>query len=92
MPASPDGHLTIGEVICRTGVSASALHFYERKGLIFSDCTSGNQRIPRQGAKVRPVEPPLSPRQRRRTRDHPHPAPTARARRGVPAREPTPWT
>jgi MerR family redox-sensitive transcriptional activator SoxR len=43
--ASPDDHLTIGEVIRRTGVPASALHFYERKGLIFSERTSGNQRI-----------------------------------------------
>ncbi|RSN45416.1 redox-sensitive transcriptional activator SoxR [Actinomadura sp. WAC 06369] len=44
MRASPDDHLTIGEVIRRTGVPASALHFYERKGLIFSERTSGNQR------------------------------------------------
>ncbi|MCO5968032.1 redox-sensitive transcriptional activator SoxR [Actinoallomurus soli] len=45
MHASPDDHLTIGEVIRRTGMPASALHFYERKGLIFSESTSGNQRI-----------------------------------------------
>ncbi|WP_067176560.1 redox-sensitive transcriptional activator SoxR [Microtetraspora niveoalba] len=45
MPARPDDHLTIGEVIRRTGVPASALHFYERKGLIFSERGSGNQRI-----------------------------------------------
>ncbi|TDD12077.1 redox-sensitive transcriptional activator SoxR [Nonomuraea deserti] len=45
MRASPDDHLTIGEIIRRTGVPASALHFYERKGLIFSERGSGNQRI-----------------------------------------------
>ncbi len=45
MRAGPADHLTIGEVIHRTGVSASALHFYERKGLIFSERTSSNQRI-----------------------------------------------
>ncbi|NIK61993.1 redox-sensitive transcriptional activator SoxR [Kribbella shirazensis] len=37
--------LTIGEVIRRTGVRASALHFYERKGLIFSSRDGTNQRI-----------------------------------------------
>ncbi|WP_049562300.1 redox-sensitive transcriptional activator SoxR [Nonomuraea sp. SBT364] len=45
MRASPDDRLTIGEIIRRTGVSASALHFYERKGLIFSERGTGNQRI-----------------------------------------------
>ncbi|MEO3874719.1 redox-sensitive transcriptional activator SoxR [Nonomuraea sp. B12E4] len=45
MRASPDDRLTIGETIRRTGVSASALHFYERKGLIFSERGIGNQRI-----------------------------------------------
>ena len=45
MRASPDDHLTIGEVVRRTGVPASALHFYERKGLIFSERGSANQRI-----------------------------------------------
>ncbi|WP_350278353.1 redox-sensitive transcriptional activator SoxR [Kribbella sp. HUAS MG21] len=46
-----DGHvdttapLTIGEVIRRTGVPASALHFYERKGLVFSARDGHNQRI-----------------------------------------------
>ena len=43
--ASPEDYLTIGEVIRRTGVPASTLHFYERKGLIFSERTDGNQRI-----------------------------------------------
>ncbi|WP_083751051.1 redox-sensitive transcriptional activator SoxR [Kribbella sp. ALI-6-A] len=37
--------LAIGEVIRRTGVPASALHFYERKGLIFSSRDGCNQRI-----------------------------------------------
>ncbi|MDX3004793.1 redox-sensitive transcriptional activator SoxR [Kribbella solani] len=56
MPAKPDGAtsaghidptepLTIGEVMRRTGVSASALHFYERRGLIVSERTSANQRL-----------------------------------------------
>ncbi|MEV5573019.1 redox-sensitive transcriptional activator SoxR [Spirillospora sp. NPDC052269] len=44
MHVDPDDHLTIGEVIRRTGVPASALHFYERKGLIFSERTGANQR------------------------------------------------
>ncbi|MEW1858830.1 MULTISPECIES: redox-sensitive transcriptional activator SoxR [unclassified Streptomyces] len=41
----PDVPLAVGEVTRRTGVSASALHFYERKGLIFSTRNSGNQRL-----------------------------------------------
>ncbi|PWV84982.1 MerR family transcriptional regulator, redox-sensitive transcriptional activator SoxR [Prauserella marina] len=41
----PSEPLAIGEVISRTGVSASALHFYERKGLISSERTSANQRL-----------------------------------------------
>ncbi|MDR6865828.1 MerR family redox-sensitive transcriptional activator SoxR [Microbacterium resistens] len=40
-----DVPLTIGEVIRRTGVPASALHFYERKGLIRSQRNSSNQRL-----------------------------------------------
>ncbi|MCO6003376.1 redox-sensitive transcriptional activator SoxR [Actinoallomurus purpureus] len=36
--------LTIGELSERSGVSASALRFYERQGLIHSRRTSGNQR------------------------------------------------
>ncbi|MEV4776699.1 redox-sensitive transcriptional activator SoxR [Microbacterium sp. LTA6] len=36
--------LTIGELSARSGVAASALHFYERNGLIFSERTAGNQR------------------------------------------------
>jgi MerR family transcriptional regulator, redox-sensitive transcriptional activator SoxR len=36
--------LTVGEVARRSGVAVSALHFYERKGLITSHRTTGNQR------------------------------------------------
>ncbi|WP_374999831.1 redox-sensitive transcriptional activator SoxR [Aeromicrobium sp. CTD01-1L150] len=36
--------LTPGEVSRRSGVAVSALHFYEREGLIESRRTSGNQR------------------------------------------------
>ncbi|MFS8533130.1 redox-sensitive transcriptional activator SoxR [Sphaerobacter thermophilus] len=36
--------LTPGELSARSGVSISALHFYERKGLIHSRRTPGNQR------------------------------------------------
>ncbi|MFQ4147269.1 redox-sensitive transcriptional activator SoxR [Arthrobacter sp. LAPM80] len=50
--AMPDGdpgrrgqeQLSVGQVAQRGGVSVSALHFYERQGLIFSTRTSGNQR------------------------------------------------
>ncbi|MER6509590.1 redox-sensitive transcriptional activator SoxR [Nonomuraea sp. NPDC001636] len=45
MHASPEDHLTIGDIVRRTGVPASALHFYERKGLIFSERDGGNQRV-----------------------------------------------
>jgi MerR family redox-sensitive transcriptional activator SoxR len=36
--------LTPGELSHRSGVAVSALHFYEREGLIVSRRTSGNQR------------------------------------------------
>lgn len=36
--------LTVGQVAARSGLAVSALHFYERKGLIRSFRTSGNQR------------------------------------------------
>jgi MerR family redox-sensitive transcriptional activator SoxR len=36
--------LTIGELSSRSGVAASALRFYETKGLIASERTDGNQR------------------------------------------------
>ncbi|MFL1377449.1 MULTISPECIES: redox-sensitive transcriptional activator SoxR [unclassified Nocardiopsis] len=36
--------LTVGQVSQRSGVAVSALHFYERQGLIHSRRTAGNQR------------------------------------------------
>ena len=36
--------LTIGEVAARSGVAASALRFYERRGLIAAARSDGNQR------------------------------------------------
>lgn len=36
--------LTVGEMAARSGLSISALRFYERKGLIKSQRTPGNQR------------------------------------------------
>ena len=36
--------LSIGQVIERSGIAASALHFYEREGLISSSRNAGNQR------------------------------------------------
>ena len=41
---APNETLTIGEMTRRTGVAASALHFYETLGLIASTRTAGNQR------------------------------------------------
>ncbi len=41
---APEQLLSIGEVSRRTGVAVSALHYYERLGLIASTRTSGNQR------------------------------------------------
>jgi MerR family redox-sensitive transcriptional activator SoxR len=38
------GELSIGEVAERSGVAPSALRFYERRGLIASTRTDGNQR------------------------------------------------
>jgi MerR family redox-sensitive transcriptional activator SoxR len=40
----PTKDLSVGELAARAGVAVSALHFYERKGLIRSTRTSGNQR------------------------------------------------
>ncbi len=37
-------HLSVGEVASRSGIAVSAVHFYERKGLISSIRTDGNQR------------------------------------------------
>jgi len=41
---SLEQELTVSEVACRAGVSASALRFYERHGLIEAQRTAGNQR------------------------------------------------
>jgi MerR family redox-sensitive transcriptional activator SoxR len=38
------GGLTVGEVSERSGIAVSAIHFYERKGLVHSDRTSANHR------------------------------------------------
>ena len=43
MPKLPDV-LTIGEVVKRSGVPHTALRFYEERGLISSERTTGNQR------------------------------------------------
>lgn len=40
----PDDELSVGQVADRSGVSVSALHFYEREGLIHSERNEGNQR------------------------------------------------
>ena len=40
----PPHDLTPGEVSTRSGVAVSALHFYERGGLVESHRTAGNQR------------------------------------------------
>jgi MerR family redox-sensitive transcriptional activator SoxR len=45
--------LTIGEVAERTGVATSALRFYETKGLLRSERTTGNQRrYPRSTIRI----------------------------------------
>lgn len=36
--------LTVGEVAARSGLAVSAIHFYERKGLIMSERNSANHR------------------------------------------------
>jgi MerR family redox-sensitive transcriptional activator SoxR len=41
---SDDDELTIGELCARSGVSITALRFYERQGLISARRTDGNQR------------------------------------------------
>ena len=43
-PARALEELTVGQVAQRSGVAVSALHFYERQGLIRSRRTGGNQR------------------------------------------------
>jgi MerR family redox-sensitive transcriptional activator SoxR len=47
---APKAELTVGELAARSGVSVSALHFFERQGLITSRRTSGNQRRYRRDA------------------------------------------
>lgn len=44
MKPSPTDLLSVGDVAARTGVAVSALHFYERQGLISSERTAGGQR------------------------------------------------
>lgn len=46
MPVGPTSshELSVGEVAARSGCSVSALHFYEREGLISSTRNAGNQR------------------------------------------------
>ncbi|MEV0272782.1 MAG: redox-sensitive transcriptional activator SoxR [Hamadaea sp.] len=41
---TPSHELTVGQVAERSGVAVSALHFYERKGLISSTRSATNQR------------------------------------------------
>jgi len=45
-----DEVLSVGELATRSGVAVSALHFYERQGLIHSGRNAGNQR--RYGREV----------------------------------------
>lgn len=47
------GELTVGELATRTGTTVSALHFYERQGLITPRRTAGNQRRYRPDAVLR---------------------------------------
>lgn len=42
--AAGKSELSVGQLAARSGMSVSALHFYERQGLISSRRTSGNQR------------------------------------------------
>lgn len=42
--SSPSAALTIGELAARTGVAASALRFYEERGLIHSERTEAGHR------------------------------------------------
>ena len=44
MPKNEKEYLSVGEVAQRSGLSVSALHFYESKGLLRSHRNSGNQR------------------------------------------------
>jgi MerR family redox-sensitive transcriptional activator SoxR len=42
--SSQTGEITVGQLSARSGVSVSALHFYEARGLISARRTAGNQR------------------------------------------------
>ncbi|MDN5824243.1 MAG: redox-sensitive transcriptional activator SoxR [Micrococcaceae bacterium] len=44
MPSEDDARISVGQLSARSGVAVSALHFYERKGLIQSRRSTGNQR------------------------------------------------
>lgn len=44
MTAPPAPLLSVGDVAKRSGVAVSALHFYERQGLLSSERSAGNQR------------------------------------------------
>lgn len=44
MAPADHGELTVGQLAERSGVAVSALHFYEKQGLISSRRTTGNQR------------------------------------------------
>src|SRR5918993_1702078 len=43
-PSGPPKVLSVGEVAARSGVAVSAVHFYERRGLISGWRSRGNQR------------------------------------------------
>jgi MerR family redox-sensitive transcriptional activator SoxR len=43
-PNAPPRELSVGQVAARSGIAVSAIHFYERKGLIKGSRTVGNQR------------------------------------------------
>ncbi len=43
-PARDPAELSVGQLAARSGVAVSALHFYEKRGLITSRRTAGNQR------------------------------------------------
>jgi MerR family transcriptional regulator, redox-sensitive transcriptional activator SoxR len=44
LPRSDAAELTVGQLAARSGVAVTTLHFYEKKGLIRSRRTTGNQR------------------------------------------------
>lgn len=44
MPRWNQSGLSVGEIAARSGIAVSAVHFYEREGLISSRRTAGNQR------------------------------------------------